>query len=58
MTAHNAMVNQRGFGETIRAINGAVECNGGAPAQVANRVAKYQQFTGIFGVPAGSNLSC
>jgi predicted chitinase len=58
MTAHNAMVNQRGFGETIRAINGAVECNGGAPAQVANRVAKYQQFAGIFGVPAGSNLSC
>ncbi|MFJ2059478.1 chitinase, partial [Streptomyces sp. NPDC087908] len=28
------------------------------PAQVQSRVTKYQQFTQILGVPAGSNLSC
>ncbi|MFB7515401.1 glycoside hydrolase family 19 protein [Streptomyces sp. NPDC056144] len=58
MTAHNAMVNGAGFGETIRSINGALECNGGNPAQVQSRITKYQQFTQILGVPAGANLSC
>ncbi|WP_306327770.1 glycoside hydrolase family 19 protein [Streptomyces venezuelae] len=58
MTAHNAMVNGAGFGQTIWAINGSLECNGGNPAQVQSRVTKYQQFTQILGVPAGSNLSC
>ncbi|MEV6329528.1 glycoside hydrolase family 19 protein [Streptomyces sp. NPDC051909] len=58
MTAHNAMVDSRGFGETIRSINGSLECNGGNPAQVQSRVTKYQQFTQILGVPAGSNLYC
>ncbi|MFE7550711.1 glycoside hydrolase family 19 protein [Streptomyces gardneri] len=58
MTAHNAMVNGAGFGQTIWAINGSLECNGGNPAQVQSRVTKYQQFTQILGVPAGANLSC
>ncbi|MFE5792740.1 glycoside hydrolase family 19 protein [Streptomyces sp. NPDC056503] len=58
MTAHNAMVNGAGFGETIRSINGSLECNGGNPAQVQSRVTKYQQFTQILGVPTGANLSC
>jgi len=58
MTAHAAMVNGRGFGETIRSINGSLECNGGNPAQVQSRVARYQQFVGILGVPAGANLTC
>ncbi|MFB7860529.1 glycoside hydrolase family 19 protein [Streptomyces sp. NPDC056069] len=58
MTAHDAMVNSRGFGETIRSINGSLECNGGNPGQVQSRVTKYQQFTQILGVPTGSNLSC
>ncbi|MFF8599494.1 glycoside hydrolase family 19 protein [Streptomyces sp. NPDC015232] len=58
MTAHNAMVNGAGFGETIRSINGALECNGGNPAQVQSRVTKYQQFTQILGVPTGANLYC
>ena len=58
MTPHNAMVNSRGFGETIRSINGSLECNGGNPAQVASRVAAYQRFTGILGVSPGGNLSC
>ncbi|MFE2351761.1 MULTISPECIES: glycoside hydrolase family 19 protein [Kitasatospora] len=58
MTAHNAMVNGNGFGETIRSINGSLECNGGNPAQVQSRVNAYTSFTSILGVPTGSNLSC
>ncbi|WP_433362653.1 glycoside hydrolase family 19 protein [Streptosporangium sp. CA-115845] len=51
MTAHNAMVGGHGFGRTIWAINGALECNGGNPRQVANRVRLYKEFTAILGVP-------
>lgn len=58
MTAHNAMVNGAGFGETIRSINGSIECNGGNPAQVQSRIDKYQAFVSILGTTPGSNLSC
>jgi chitinase len=58
MTPHNAMVNGRGFGETIRSINGSIECNGGNPAQVQSRINNYQNFTAILGTTPGSNLSC
>ncbi|WP_431967751.1 glycoside hydrolase family 19 protein [Actinacidiphila sp. bgisy160] len=58
MTPHNAMVNQAGFGQTIRSINGSLECDGRNPAQVQSRVSKYQQFTGILGVSPGANLYC
>ncbi|SNR36519.1 glycoside hydrolase family 19 protein [Actinomadura mexicana] len=58
MTGHSAMVNGRGFGETIRSINGALECDGRNPAQVQSRVNAYQRFTQILGVSAGSNLTC
>lgn len=58
MTAHDAMVNGRGFGETIRSINGSLECNGGNPAQVQSRINAYNKFTAILGVSPGGNLSC
>lgn len=58
MTGHNAMVNGAGFGQTIRSINGGIECDGGNPAQVQSRVTKYQQFTQLLGVSAGGNLYC
>ncbi|QRN95553.1 RICIN domain-containing protein [Archangium violaceum] len=58
MTAHNAMVNNAGFGETIRTINGALECNGRNPAQVQSRIDNYLRFTNMLGVSAGSNLGC
>ncbi|WP_328535441.1 glycoside hydrolase family 19 protein [Streptomyces sp. NBC_00344] len=58
MTPHNAMVNGAGFGETIRSINGSIECNGGNPAQVQSRIDNYQRFVQILGTTAGSNLSC
>ncbi|MEV8509332.1 glycoside hydrolase family 19 protein [Actinoplanes sp. NPDC051475] len=58
MTPHDAMVNSRGFGETIRSINGSLECNGGNPAQVQSRVDAYNRFTAILGVSPGGNLYC
>lgn len=58
MTPHEAIVNGRGFGETIRSINGSMECNGRNPAQVQSRVTSYQRFTGLLGVAPGGNLSC
>jgi predicted chitinase len=58
MTPHNAMVNGAGFGETIRSINGSIECNGGNPGQVQSRVDAYQRFTQQLGVDPGGNLYC
>ncbi|MFD2797561.1 glycoside hydrolase family 19 protein [Promicromonospora vindobonensis] len=58
MTPHAAMVNGAGFGETIRSINGRIECNGGNPAQVQSRVDTYLRFTSALGVDPGGNLYC
>ena len=58
MTPHDAMVGSRGFGETIRSINGSLECGGRNPAQVQSRVDAYKRFTSILGVTPGGNLSC
>ncbi|MFJ6904584.1 glycoside hydrolase family 19 protein [Streptomyces griseoluteus] len=58
MTPHNAMVNQAGFGQTIRSINGSLECDGRNPAQVQSRVDAYQRFAQILGVSPGGNLYC
>ncbi|MFC9498060.1 glycoside hydrolase family 19 protein [Streptomyces sp. NPDC056975] len=58
MTPHNAMVNGAGFGETIRSINGSLECNGGNPGQVQSRIDRYKAFVQILGTTPGNNLSC
>ncbi|MER6056197.1 glycoside hydrolase family 19 protein [Streptomyces albidoflavus] len=58
MTPHNAIVNNWGFGETIRSINGSIECNGGNPAQVQSRIDKFTSFAQILGTTTGSNLYC
>ncbi|KAA0929691.1 MULTISPECIES: glycoside hydrolase family 19 protein [Streptomyces] len=58
MTPHNAMVNGAGFGQTIRSINGSLECDGRNPAQVQSRVDSYQRFTQILGTTPGGNLYC
>ena len=58
MTPHNAMVNGAGFGQTIRSINGSLECDGRNPAQVQSRVDAYNRFTSILGVSPGGNLYC
>ncbi|WP_405989661.1 glycoside hydrolase family 19 protein [Streptomyces sp. NBC_00986] len=58
MTPHNAMVNGAGFGQTIRSINGSIECDGKSPAQVQSRVDAYTRFTSILGTSTGVNLYC
>ncbi|MGH3683158.1 MAG: glycoside hydrolase family 19 protein [Natronosporangium sp.] len=58
MTGHAAMVGGHGFGQTIRSINGTLECDGGNPAQVQSRVDRYLRFTSLLGVPAGGGLGC
>jgi predicted chitinase len=58
MTAHDAMMNGSGFGETIRTINGGLECNGGNPGQVQSRINFYMRFTQLLGVTAGNNVGC
>ncbi|MYS75425.1 chitinase, partial [Streptomyces sp. SID5926] len=58
MTPHDAMVNGAGFGETIRSINGSLECDGGNPGQVQSRIDNYERFTQLLGVEPGGNLSC
>ncbi|MFE3497396.1 glycoside hydrolase family 19 protein [Streptomyces sp. NPDC059175] len=58
VTGHGAMVDRAGFGQTIRSINGSLECDGKNPEQVRSRVSSYQRFAKILGVPTGGKLSC
>ena len=51
--AHKAFLNG-GFGDTIKAINGALECGGGNPAQVASRRQRFQNFCAALGVSPGA----
>jgi predicted chitinase len=56
--AHTSMVNDYGFGETIRTINGALECNGGEPEKVQARIDEYKRLINMLGTTPGDNLSC
>jgi chitinase len=52
-----------GFGYTIRAINGDLECpsvnpNASNTAARDNRIARYKFFCDQLGVSYGNNLSC
>jgi chitinase len=57
-TPHDAMVHDLGFGQTIRAFNGAQECDGGNRAQVQSRVDAYRRISALLGVSPGENLYC
>ncbi|KAK3029641.1 hypothetical protein RJ639_037958 [Escallonia herrerae] len=48
----------QGFGATIRAINGQLECNGANPGSVTARVGYYRDFCNQLGVAPGNNLRC
>jgi chitinase len=59
-TCHSAMVNGPGFGATIQAINGGLEC-GSNPSNPSGRqscIDFYKSFCTTLGVDPGSNLSC
>ncbi|KAG2721887.1 hypothetical protein I3760_02G102600 [Carya illinoinensis] len=51
-------VRSQGFGATIQAINGAIECNGKNPAAVKDRIQYYTQYCNQLGVAPGDNLTC
>ncbi|CAO2042819.1 unnamed protein product [Urochloa humidicola] len=53
--AHQAM--PKGFGATIRAINGLV-CNGNSPAQMKALEGYYKQYCQQLGVDPGNNTTC
>ncbi|KAL6971754.1 Endochitinase ep3 [Sarracenia purpurea var. burkii] len=55
---HSIIISGQGFGETIRAINGALECDGGNPDTVTARVGYYTEYCNQFGVDPGANLRC
>ncbi|KAK4403519.1 Chitinase 5 [Sesamum angolense] len=55
---HNAITSGQGFGATIRAINGPLECNGANPATVTARVNYYRDYCNQLGVDPGTNLRC
>ncbi|XP_028088339.1 endochitinase EP3-like [Camellia sinensis] len=55
---HSIIVSGQGFGETIRAINGALECDGGNTNTVNARVEYYQEYCNQLGVAPGDNLYC
>ncbi|MFJ2191484.1 chitinase [Kitasatospora sp. NPDC087861] len=59
MTPHDAIVNNKGFGETIRSINGALECDGKNPDERNDRINLYKKFVGVLGTDVGGgNISC
>jgi hypothetical protein len=55
---HDAIVRDLGFGETIRAFNGALECDGKSPSQVQSRVDAYLRMCKLLGVAPGKHLDC
>lgn len=57
-TCHDAIVGGHGFGETIRTINGPLECDGGNPAQVKSRVELFEDYCNALNTHPGDCLSC
>ena len=55
---HSAITSGQGFGATIQAINGAIECNGGNTDEVNDRVSYYKKYCSQFGVDPGNNITC
>ena len=61
LTPHQAISGGQGFGATIRAINGGIECNaiGVGHDEMQDRVNIYTNFTRLLGVSTGSGaLGC
>lgn len=61
-SAHEALMAGMGFGETIRAINGVLECGQPegslAARKVARRIAFYRQAAALLDVAPGPALNC
>jgi hypothetical protein len=58
-TCESDIVSTQSFGATINDVNGPVECRGGNPTEVKDRVQFYEKFCDLLGVGYGSGpLSC
>ncbi|KAI3444013.1 hypothetical protein Pfo_000678 [Paulownia fortunei] len=55
---HDIITSGRGFGATIRAINGPLECNGANPNTVNARVGYYKDYCNQLQVDPGNDLTC
>ncbi|XP_031124075.1 endochitinase EP3-like [Ipomoea triloba] len=55
---HSLVTSGQGFGATIRAISGQLECDGANPVTVRKRVEYYTQYCQQLGVHPGDNLTC
>ncbi|KAL3641541.1 hypothetical protein CASFOL_012356 [Castilleja foliolosa] len=55
---HSLIITGKGFGATINAINGPLECNGNNPATVKARVGYYLDYCKKFGVDPGTQQTC
>ncbi|KAG9447025.1 hypothetical protein H6P81_013153 [Aristolochia fimbriata] len=55
---HSLITSGQGFGATIRAINGRLECDGANTATVNARVGYYRTNCNQLGVSPGDNLTC
>jgi hypothetical protein len=61
MTAHTGITctdSWCGFGQTVRSLNGSLECDGKQPSVVQARVDLYKHFCDLLGVSYGNNLFC
>jgi len=60
--SHEAMRKSAGFGETIRSINGDLECKQAAGSvgakQAEKRIQNYRMITTMLGVEMGNNVGC
>ena len=58
MPAHDCIATNQGFGCTIRAINGALECDGGNTEQVTHRVNTFNNYINILGTTSVGADDC
>ncbi|MFF4770063.1 hypothetical protein ACFY1V_26460 [Streptomyces sp. NPDC001255] len=54
MTPHDAIVNNKGGGETVRSVDGGLERDGMKPGQRDSRINWYVGFAGILGTGPGA----
>ncbi|KAK4365996.1 hypothetical protein RND71_013876 [Anisodus tanguticus] len=57
-TCHSLITSGLGFGATIRAIYGPLECDGGNPPAVDRRIDYYTEYCYQLGVETGNNTTC